>query len=143
MRLGLSKNKDAIIENDIVLFLCSVPSIIQPAEIQRVQTGITVKIERGYVLNIYTSSELTNRAGEIFPATIILDYTSTGELRLPVRNNGRNPLHIMVGDKIARGYVIEIQKIIPYEFEPDTEPDKPLPRTKPQKKNTPFQFEIN
>ncbi len=131
---------------NILTLACALPIVIQSGEIQKVKTGIAFRIDKGYVLNISTHSGLSDRAGEIFPALITLDHIDhgvEGELMLPVRNNGRNPLNIMPGQIIARGYVSKVQKIEPYEFEGDVGPEPSKSKTKPQKKNPNFKFEVN
>jgi len=129
------------VQDSILTFSCTEPAIIQSTEIQKVKVGMSFQIEKGYVLNISTCPRLYEQAGEVFPALIVLDHTHTGELMIPVRNNGRNPLNLMQGVVIAQAYVSKVEALEMEEFQADT-PSTKMPRTKPQKKNTGPSFEI-
>jgi dUTPase len=145
MKLGLNTldgNSKTTVDDNILTFFCERPIVVQPVEIQKVKVAAALQIVKGAVLNISTSKELAERAAEIFPAMIVLDHTFEGELLIPVRNNGRNPLHLMGGQVIARGYLIKVQKIEPHRFELLSEADRIKAKTKPQKKNPNFQFEV-
>jgi dUTPase len=146
MKLSFANlNKDglsgATVDGNTLLFQCVKPLIIQPAEIQKVHVGVELRIPEGFVLNISTHPKLADRAGEVFPALTTLDHTHTGQVVIPVRNNGRNPLNLMVGMVLARGHVVRTEELEFTEEAPTAAPTEPLPRTQPQRKN-PFNFEV-
>lgn len=145
MKLGfniLDKNHKVAVNDDSLTFACLMPIVIQSTEIQKVRMGIGLQIHKGCVLSISTHSALIDRAAEVFPALISLDHTHGGELFIPVRNNGRNPLNLLPGQPVANGHLSKIQKIETHEFELDTKPEKSKSKTKPQKKNPNIQFEV-
>lgn len=144
MKLKWSAKEGAhgvVVQDNLLTFGCVEPVVIQTTEIQKVKVGMSFQIEKGYVLNISTCPGLYEQAGEVFPALITLDHTHAGELMIPVRNNGRNPLNLMRGVVIAQAYVSKVEEVEMEEFEADT-PSTKMPRTKPQKKNTGPSFEI-
>lgn len=140
---NMGADEGLLVANDTVVLMCVKPIVIQPSEIAQVQTGVILKVETGFVLNFGTHPVLSEKAGEIFPATITLDWTETrSPLTIPVRNGGRNPINIMPGDLIARGYAVKVESV---EKTEDTALGKPIPsrrRSKPQKKNPDVTFEI-
>ena len=145
MKLGfnnLNTNDGVRIDDDILTFTCVLPIVIQSGEIQKVKIGTIIEVEKGYVLNISTAIGLAEKAGEIFPAYITLDHTYSGELFLPVRNNGRNQLNLMQGIAIAQGYISKVQKIEPYVLDALSIAESTRTKTTPQKKNTNFKFEV-
>lgn len=120
---------------------CIRPTVIQPSEILKVQTETALKVPEGYVLNISTHPDLYEKAGELFPALVALDSSHLGEVILPIRNSGRNPLHLMPGDHIAQGHVVKIERADYQEMDWYEPARKPLPQTGPQKRD-PFRFEV-
>jgi dUTPase len=137
-------NKDglhgATVDGNTLFFQCVKPLIIQPAEIQKVHVGIELRIPEGFVLNVSTHPKLADKAGEVFPALTAVDHTHVGEVVIPVRNNGRNPLSLMVGMVFARGHLVRVEELEFTEEAPTVVPTD-LPRTQPQRKN-PFNFEV-
>lgn len=126
----------------ILNFTCIQPMIIQPGEIKKVPTGITLKIEKGSILTIYTPSELWQIAAEVFPAVLILDHSAPEiPLEIPVRNSSRNQLNLLSGHTVACGIVSKITSIQIQEFEPVSK--KPsVVENRPPKKNPDVKFEI-
>lgn len=123
-----------------VTFLSVKPLVIQPSEIQRVQIGVACETPPGCVLHISTCPKLAAQAAEVFPALIVVDHTHSGELIIPVRNNGRNPFNLMPGTSIAKGHLVKVETLNVEGFEyvaPKPEPQQ----SRPQKKN-PFSFEV-
>lgn len=146
MKLSFANlNKDglsgATVDGNALIFSCVKPLIIQPAEIQKVQVGVELRIPEGFVLNISTHPKLIDKAGEVFPALITLDHTHPGEVLIPVRNNGRNQLSLTPGMVLARGYLTRIEELELDTVAPRSKSLDELPRTQPQKKN-PFSFEV-
>lgn len=127
-------------ELDSVTFYCNKPAVIQPSEIQKIQTGLICEIPQGYVLNINTYPKLIDHASEIFPNLIVIDHNHQGELMVAVRNSGRNPLNLMPNTPIAIGHVVKTEQIEleGFEYKALQSGQK---QSKPQKKN-PFTFEI-
>lgn len=130
-------------EDGSLVFLAAKPIIIQPSEIMKVQTGLSVRVPYGYVLNISTSSSLSTKAGELFPGLVAISAAEDEvELDLPIRNSGRNPLNIMVGQSLAVGYVVKTEMPEIKDFEPRDWKLVSNNESKPQKKNPNFKFEI-
>jgi len=126
----------------ILNFPCLQPTIIQPGEIKKVPTGITLKIEKGNILTIYTPSELWQIAAEVFPAVLILDHSAPETpLEIPVRNSGRNQLNLLAGQTVACGIGSKITSIQIQEFEPVSKKTSVV-TNRPQKKNPDVKFEI-
>ncbi len=144
MNIGFH-NKKGIplkVEDNIFTFECAKPMVIQPSEIKRVQTDITLEIEPGYVLTIFTESGLYEKAAEVFPGPYILDSSAPKKiLEIPVRNAAGSPLHLMEGQVIAKGYLTQVAKVQIKEIEPQAA-RTPMKRTQPQKKNTDIKFEV-
>ena len=130
------------VEDDIFSFSCAKPMIIQSSEIKRIQTDVTLEIEPGYVLTIFTEAGLYEKAAEVFPGPYVLDSTTTKQiLEIPVRNSAGSPLHLMEGQVIAKGYLTQVAKVEIKEIEPKAERTQ-MKRTQPQKKNTDIKFEV-
>ena len=152
MKLELYKDNPTsatttVVEGNRITFGASQPLVIQPGEIMSVQTEMFVRIEDGFVLNISTCREISQRAGELFPGLITID--SEDEIlpiQLPIKNSGRSTLHIMPGDRIAVGYVTRAHPIEAGEFVPLSKPGEDTSKrlkTVPQKKNSrSVKFEI-
>ena len=96
--VGFHSKKDTyptVIDN-IFIFSCAKPMIIQASEIKRVQTDITLEIEPGYVLTIFTETGLFEKAAAVFPGPYVLDSSTPKQLlALPVRHSAGSPLHLM------------------------------------------------
>ena len=135
-------SKGVIADSDgaYVTFNCIRAITVQPSEIQRVKIGVACEIPSGYVLQISTYPQLAEKAVEIFPSLTVMDSTHEGELVLAILNHGRNPLHIMVEDPIAKGHLLKTEQLEIEDFEYEVsrpEADK----SRPQKKN-PISFEV-
>jgi dUTPase len=130
-------------EGGYLIIGCAQPIIIQPSEIQKVQTNVVFQIEKGDILQIVTDPSLSKKAGEIFPACIVLDHTEKLEpLEIPVRNNGRNPIHLMRGEFVAKAYGLKIEQIISFPLDLEIEKKKELEKSKPAKLNKDIKFEV-
>ena len=116
--------------------------VVQASEIKRIQTDITLEIEPGYILTIFTEAGLYEKAAEVFPGPYILDSSTPKRLlEIPVRNAAGSPLHLMDGQVIAKGYLTQIAEVQIKEIEPKAVRE-PMRRTQPQKKNTDIKFEV-
>jgi dUTPase len=130
------------VEDNIFIFECAKPIIIQSKEIKRVPTDLTLEIEPGYVLTIFTETGLSEKAAEVFPGPYVLDSTTPKKLlEIPVYNHAGSPLHVMEGQVIAKGYLTQVSEVQITEIEPQAE-RTPMKRTQPQKKNTDIKFEV-
>lgn len=130
------------VEDNIFTFECAKPSVIQSKEIKRVQTDITLEIEPGFILTIFTETGIAEKAGQVFPGPYILDSTSPKKiLEIPIQNLAGSPLHLMEGQIIAKGYLTQVSEVQIREIEPNQE-RQPMKRTQPQKKNTDIKFEV-
>jgi dUTPase len=144
MNVGFYSNKGTApkVEDNIFTFECAKPVVIQSKEIKRVQTDLTLEIEPGYILTIFTESGLFEKAAEVFPGPYVLDSTTPKKLlEIPVYNHAGSPLHVMEGQVIAKGYLTQVAKVQIKEIEPQAV-RTPMTRTQPQKKNTDIKFEV-
>lgn len=145
MNLGFHSKKggEPKVEDNILTFECAKPMIVQHNEIKRIPTDITLEIEPGYILTIFTESGLYEKAAEVFPGPYVLDSaTPVKLLEIPVRNHAGSPLHIMDGQVIAKGYLTQVSEVQIREIEPVTEERHPMKRTRPAPKNPDIKFEI-
>lgn len=145
MNVGYHHRKGSPVEmeNNIFTFSCSKPEVIQSSEIKKIQTDITLEVAQGYVLTIFTASNLFEQAAEVFPGPYVLDSNTPKKiLEIPVRNHARNPLHLMEGTVIARGYLTQVAEVVIREIEPMGEGRQKMKRTVPQKKNSNIKFEV-
>lgn len=130
-------------DNNRVHFQAAKNIIVQPSEIMKVPTNVIIQVEGNAVLNIITHSQISERAGELFPAFKAIDSTSeTVPLILPIRNNGRNPLTIFTGQPLATGYVYIAETLEGELKDFSIALEKDLPKSRPQKKNPDFKFEL-
>jgi dUTPase len=108
----------------------------------KVPIGIELQVEKGFALNISTHPALVAKLGEIFPAFVVVDGSHDHQqLGMPVRNVGRNPIQIMVGDLVACGHVVRVEPVDKEEVE-FGQVKTPVPQSKPQRKNPDFKFEM-
>jgi dUTPase len=130
------------VEDNIFIFECAKPMVVQSKEIKRIQTDVTLEIEPGYILTIFTETGLAEKAAEVFPGPYVLDSTTPKKLlEIPVQNHAGGPLHLMEGQVIAKGYLTQVAEVQIKEIEPKAE-RAPMKRTQPQKKNTDIKFEV-
>jgi len=144
MRVGFAVNKSGtspILFNDLLVFFSSTPMVLQPSETKKVQTGVHLRIETGYVLNIITDKDLYEKGVSIFPGTLALNSSFSGELLIPLHNIVRNQINLPEKTQIAWGYVIKVEPIS-FEAMSLEEPAKKKDRSKPVKKHTDIKFEI-
>jgi len=140
----LTKNETPSVAatEDKFVFSVPKPTVIQPAEIIKIQTGLVVKVPKGFVLTLSPHPDLSEKAADLFPSIITVDsYAPEKELALAVRNSGRNQLNLLAGFPFAVGYVSEIRNIETGDFEPDVIKNPVRDQSRPQKKN-PFSFEV-
>jgi dUTPase len=131
------------LEDNIFTFVCAKPMIVQPSEIKRVPTDVSLEIAEGYVLTLYTPSSLFEHAAEIFPGPYVLDSTADKRiLEVPIRNVAGSALHLMEGQVIAKGYLTQVAEVSIKEIEPVQDGRQKMKRTTPQKKNTDVKFEV-
>jgi dUTPase len=122
------------VEDNIFIFECAKPMVVQ--------TDVTLEIEPGYILTIFTETGLAEKAAEVFPGPYVLDSTTPKKLlEIPVQNHAGGPLHLMEGQVIAKGYLTQVAEVQIKEIEPKAE-RAPMKRTQPQKKNTDIKFEV-
>lgn len=131
------------LEDNIFTFVCAKPMIIQSKEIKRVPTDITLEIEPGYILTIFTETGMSEKAAEVFPGPHVLDDSTPKKvLEIPIQNHGGSPLHLMEGQIIAKGYLTQVAEVQIKEIEPVQDGRQKMKRTTPQKKNTDVKFEV-
>jgi dUTPase len=116
---------------------------VQSGEIKKISTGVVLRAEVGYVLQLSTHPTSAEKAVQLFPASMTLTSNSPEEyLMLAIQNVGRNTFIVRPGDIIAQGFAIPIEKVEEelYVVEPA---GKKTRRTKPQKNNSDIKFEVN
>jgi dUTP pyrophosphatase len=88
--------------------LCSTETLtLYPNEIRLVHTGLQMDIPKGYHIEVRSRSGLAVKRGVFVlnsPGTVDSDYT--GEIGVILCNAGKEPWHIIVGDRIAQMVVI-------------------------------------
>lgn len=137
------KGSPAEIEGNIFTFKCAKPMVVQSSEIKRVQTDITLEIEPGFVLTIFTEPGLYEKAAEVFPGPFVLDSSVPKRvLEIPIQNHSGSPLHLMEGQILAKGYLTQVAEVRIKEIGPVETGRQQMKRTQPQKKNTDIKFEV-
>jgi dUTPase len=117
--------------------------IVQSKEIKRVLTDITLEIEPGFVLTIFTEPGMAEKAAQVFPGPYVLDSSVPKKvLEIPLQNLAGSPLHLMEGQVIAKGYLTQVAEVQIKEIEPVQDGRQKMKRTTPQKKNTDVKFEV-
>lgn len=84
-------------------------AVIQPGEIVIIKTGIRMKIEEGYELQLRSRSGMTAKSKVTVansPGTIDSDYT--GEIGLIMRNESKEPFVVNKYDRLAQGVFSEV-----------------------------------
>jgi len=79
------------------------PIVLQPGEINLVPTGFAIAVPVGYEAQVRPRSGLATRHGVSMPntpGTIDADYR--GEIKVPLINLGKEPVHITRGMRIAQ-----------------------------------------
>ena len=126
-----------------IFFTLSQPVVIQPGEIKKVPTGATIKPPVGTIILVSTPESLYSRALEIFPAVLILDYTTPEKvLEIPIRNGGRNQINLKEGEVIATAHLVLVEDWNLQAFSPKTAEENRASKTQPQRKNSDITFEI-
>lgn len=79
---------------------------------QRVyDTGLAVEVPTGYVLLIYSRSGMGfNKGVRLANAVGVLDSDYRGELKVCLRNDGKEIANIRAGDRIAQGMLVKIDQ---------------------------------
>lgn len=131
-----------VLAEGVLHFCATRPTVVQPSEIMKVPVNVVVRVVGNVVLNISTHPKLVERAGTLFPALLTLDKMSPEEpLELAVKNEGRNPLHLMPDQLVGIGYLLPIEQIEPEEFSISVA-SRESPKSKPQKRNKDVKFEV-
>jgi dUTPase len=138
-----TKEEYPTVVDNIFTFVCAKPMIVQSKEIKRVPTDVTLQIEPGFILTIFTEPGMSERAGEVFPGPYVLDSSLPKKiLEIPIQNHAGSPLHLMEGQIIAKGYLTQVAEVQIKEIEPVQDGRRQMKRTTPQKKNTDVKFEV-
>lgn len=125
------------------LFTASRPAVVQPAEIIKVQTDLVVRLPTGCILNLSTAPNLYRKVGELFPGLLSFSFADNDVvLELPVRNGGRNPLHLREGEEIAVGYLVKTEKAEIETFSLQAPKNLSAGKSRPPKKNPGINFEL-
>lgn len=133
------------VEERTIYFSAIQPQVIQPSEIMRVPVNVVIKIaDDNGILEIKTHPKLSDRVGELFPAIICIDNKSPEvPVEIPIRNCGRNPIHLMAREPIAIGHLLTTEPIEPEDFHYEPPKKKgPTQRSAPQKRNQNVRFEV-
>lgn len=127
-------------ENGLVVFSSTGPAVLQPGEIKKIKIGLAVTVEEGCVLQIVSWPELHEKGICVFPGPLVIDSSHSGELFIPLQNNGRGQVNLLPGQIVARGIVVKTEEVEIVEVEPSSSP-KPE-QTRPAKRNADIKFEI-
>lgn len=74
-------------------------------------TGLAVEVPAGYVLLIYSRSGMGfNKGIRLANAVGVLDSDYRGELKVCLRNDGKEIANIRAGDRIAQGMLVKIDQ---------------------------------
>lgn len=75
------------------------------------ETGIAVEIPPGYVLKIYSRSGMGfNKGVRLANGTGLIDSDYRGELKVCLRNDGKEVVNIRAGDRIAQGMLVKAEQ---------------------------------
>ena len=86
--------------------------LIMPGEHSMVKTGITVRIQKGYEIQVRSRSGLAYKHGVSVlnsPGTIDSDYR--GKIGVILINHGKSPFKVNVGDRIAQLVLAKVETI--------------------------------
>lgn len=79
---------------------------------QRVyDTGLAIEVPPGYVLKVYSRSGMGfNKGIRLANGTGVIDSDYRGELKVCLRNDGKEIANIRAGDRIAQGMLVKIDQ---------------------------------
>ncbi len=140
---GVLNNRAVIpeAENDLLVLHSTGPAVLQPGEIKKIKIGLAITVEAGCVLQIISWPELHEKGICVFPGPLVIDSSHSGELFIPLQNNGRGQVNLLPGQIVARGMVVKTEKVEITEMPPPSSSPKPE-KTRPAKKNSDIKFEI-
>ncbi len=145
MRISFSiLNNKAVIpemENGLLIFHSAGPAVLQPGEIKKIKTGLSVAVEGACVLQIISWPGLYEKGVCVFPGPLVIHSSDFEELFIPLQNNGRGQVNLLPGDLIARGIVVKTERAEIVEIT-SPPPTPKSPKTRPSKKNADIKFEI-
>lgn len=147
MKVFFHKIKDSIpsgvsVGYGTLQFCATQPIVIQPSETMKVPLNVIIKVEGNVVINVSTHKDMAGRVGELFPALTTIDSNSPEKpLELAVRNNGRNPIHLMAGQPVAVGhlYISEEPELEQFSVSVSSQEK---PKSRPPKRNRDIKFEV-
>lgn len=77
-------------------------TILYPSERLAIPTGISIALDKGYVGYVFGRSGLGKLGVTLANCVGVIDQAYRGEIKVLLENNGTEPLHIKVGDRIAQ-----------------------------------------
>ncbi len=139
---GVLNNRAVIpeAENGLLVLHSTGPAVLQPGEIKKIKIGLAITVEAGCVLQIISWPELHEKGICVFPGPLVIDSSHSGELFIPLQNNGRGQVNLLPGQIVARGMVVKTEEIEIVEMEASSSPKSE--KTRPAKKNSDIKFEI-
>ena len=94
---------------------------IYPGEQKLVDTGVAVKIPRGYVGLIFNRSS-QGKKGIVIPHSVgVIDSDYRGNLKVLLKNNSEDPYKIQAGDRIAQLVIQRVELATFYDAWNDTQ----------------------
>lgn len=136
---AISPNQDGF----VIHLFASKGMQVQPSEIMRANTGMSVEIEKGFAFHITASPDLREKGLAVFPGPLVVYSSHDAELFVPLQNEGRQQVNILPGDLIAHGVVTKLEEIqlVQVEPKPIAVPKNSPKKTKPER-NPNVKFEI-
>ncbi len=139
-------NQDAIIPKQdgfVLQFFSAKGLTIQPSEIMKVSTGLSIEAEKGYALHVTACPELQEKGLSVYPGPLVVYSGHDDELFIPLQNGGRQQVNILPGNLIAHGVITKLEdvQLTQVEPKPETKPRKSPKKLKPEK-NAAVKFEI-
>lgn len=127
----------------VIQLFASKGMLVQPSEIMKVNTGLSVEMEKGFTLNLVASPELQDKGMAVFPGPLVLYSSHDAELFVPMQNQGRQQVNILPGDLIVHGIVTRLEDVQLAQVDPKpvAVPKKSPKKIKPER-NPNIKFEI-
>jgi len=139
-------NQDAVIpkQDGFVIEFSSAKGItVQPSEIMRVSTGLSIEVEKGHALHVVACPGLQEKGLSVYPGPLVVYSGHDDELFITLQNGGRQQVNILPGELIAHGVATKLEdvQLTQVDPKPESKPRKSPKKTVP-KKNPDVKFEI-
>lgn len=75
------------------------------------ETGLAFEVPEGYVLQVYSRSGMGfNKDTRLANCVGIIDSDYRGELKIKLRNDGKEIVNVRLGDRIAQGMLVRVDQ---------------------------------